>query len=68
VPLLARVPLDPLVVSGGDEGTPVVIAHPDAPSAQAITAAARRIVELVPPAADETCTARIAVMLEALGK
>jgi ATP-binding protein involved in chromosome partitioning len=67
VPLLARVPLDPLVVSGGDEGAPVVIAHPNAPSAQAISAAARRIVELVPPANDETCTARIALLMEALG-
>lgn len=68
VPLLARVPLDPLVVSGGDEGRPVVVAHPEAPSARAITAAARRIVELVPPAQEETCTARIAVLMESLGK
>lgn len=68
VPLLARVPLDPLVVSGGDEGSPVVLAHPNAPSAQAIIAAAKRITELVPPAQEETCTARIAVLLEALGK
>jgi ATP-binding protein involved in chromosome partitioning len=68
VPLLARVPLDPLVVSGGDEGSPVVIAHPNAPSALAISAAAKRIVELVPPAQEETCTARIAILLEALGE
>ena len=66
VPLIARVPLDPMVVDGGDVGAPVVDAHPDAPSAQAITAAAARIVELVPPAADETCTARIAVLMESL--
>ncbi len=66
VPLLARVPLDPLVVAGGDDGTPVVLSHPDAPSAQAITLAAKRIVELVPPAQEETCTARIAVLLEGL--
>ena len=68
VPLLARVPLDPLVVSGGDEGTPVVIAHPTAASARAITAAALKIVELVPPAEQETCTARVAILLEALGR
>lgn len=67
VPLIARVPLDPMVVAGGDSGAPVVDAHPEAPSAQAIIAAAARIVELVPPAADETCTARIALLLEALG-
>jgi ATP-binding protein involved in chromosome partitioning len=62
VPLIAQVPLDPQVVAGGDEGSPVVSAHPGAPSAQAIIAAAARIVELVPPAEDETCTARIAVL------
>ncbi|HEX5630717.1 MAG TPA: Mrp/NBP35 family ATP-binding protein [Acidimicrobiia bacterium] len=66
VPLLARVPLDPLVVSGGDDGMPVVLAHPDAPSARAIIAAAARIVELVPPADAETCTARIAVLMDGL--
>jgi ATP-binding protein involved in chromosome partitioning len=66
VPLIARIPLDPLVVAGGDEGAPVVRAHPTAPSAQAIIAAAARVVELVPPAADETCTARLAVLMESL--
>jgi ATP-binding protein involved in chromosome partitioning len=66
VPLLGQVPLDPQVVEAGDEGTPVVRAHPDAPSAQAIASAATRIIELVPPAADETCTARIALLMDRL--
>ncbi|MEX1207485.1 MAG: P-loop NTPase [Acidimicrobiia bacterium] len=66
VPLIASIPLDPMVVAGGDHGQPVVSAHPEAPSAQALIAAAARIVELVPPAEDETCTARIAVLLEQL--
>lgn len=66
VPLIASIPLDPMVVFGGDHGQPVVSAHPEAPSAQALIAAAARIVELVPPAEDETCTARIAVLLEQL--
>jgi ATP-binding protein involved in chromosome partitioning len=68
VPLLARVPLDPLVVSGGDDGTPVVLSHPEAPSARAIIAAAARIAELVPPADEETCTARIAVLMDGLAR
>jgi ATP-binding protein involved in chromosome partitioning len=66
VPLLAQVPLDPLVVAGGDDGMPVVAAHPDAPSARAIISGAQRLVELVPPAAVETCTARITVLAEQL--
>ncbi len=66
IPLIARIPLDPEVVRGGDEGRPVVRAHPDNPAAVAFGEAARRLVELVPPAEDETCTARIARLMEAL--
>jgi hypothetical protein len=54
------------VVAGGDEGRPVVTHHPDSPSARAITAAARRLMELVPPPGDETCTARAALLAEHL--
>jgi ATP-binding protein involved in chromosome partitioning len=66
VPLLGQVPLDPLVVAGGDDGAPVVDAHPGSPSAQEIISVAAKIVEIVPPAAEETCTARIAVLMEQL--
>lgn len=66
VPLIGQIPLDPLVVGGGDEGKPVVEAHPDSPSGSALMAIAARLVELVPPAADETCTARIAVLMDQL--
>jgi ATP-binding protein involved in chromosome partitioning len=66
VPLLGRIPLDPQMVASGDEGSPVVRSHPDAPSVQGIKAAAARIIELVPPAADETCTARIALLVDRL--
>ena len=66
VPLIGRIPLDQHIVSGGDQGTPVVRAHPDNPSARAFAATALRITELVPPAQDETCTARVARLLEAL--
>ncbi|MEN8115095.1 MAG: Mrp/NBP35 family ATP-binding protein [Actinomycetota bacterium] len=68
VPLLGRVPLDPGVVDGGDEGRPVIVADPDGPAATAITSVASRVVELVPPAAEDTCTARIAVLAEQIAK
>lgn len=35
VPFLGSVPLDPAIVDCGDEGRPLVIAHPDAPAARA---------------------------------
>ena len=66
VPLIGRIPLDPLVVGGGDEGAPIVQEHPDSAAGSAFVAAAARLVELVPPAENETCTARIAVLMEQL--
>jgi ATP-binding protein involved in chromosome partitioning len=66
VPLIAQIPLDPLVVEGGDGGAPVTDTAPTSPSGAAFVAAAAHLIELVPPAADETCTARIAVLMEQL--
>ncbi len=66
VPLLGQIPLDPNVVNGGDEGRPVVTSDPDGPAGAAIRSAADRLLELVPPAAADTCTARIAVLEEQL--
>lgn len=43
VPLLAEVPLDPRLRSGGDEGRPLVDSEPDAPASVALTEAARRL-------------------------
>ena len=66
VPLLGQVPLDPGVVNGGDEGRPVVTADPDGPAGASIRSVASRLLELVPPAAEDSCTARIAVLEEQL--
>ncbi len=66
VPLIGQVPLDPFIVAGGDAGTPAIREHPNSPAARAIAAAAQRIVALVPPAEDESCTSRIAVLAEQL--
>jgi ATP-binding protein involved in chromosome partitioning len=66
VPLLGQIPLDPNVVNGGDEGRPVVTADPDGPAGREIRSVADRLLELVPPAAADTCTARIAVLEEQL--
>jgi ATP-binding protein involved in chromosome partitioning len=68
VPLLGRVPLDPGVVNGGDEGRPVVVEDPGGPAGSAIRTVAARLIELVPPAAQDTCTARIAVLAEQLSQ
>jgi ATP-binding protein involved in chromosome partitioning len=66
VPLIGRIPLDPAVVSGGDDGVPVTVEDPDNPASRAFEAAAARLVELLPPAEMETCTGRIAKLIETL--
>ncbi len=43
VPLLASVPLSPLLRTDGDTGSPVVLAHPDDAAAQAIAQLAARL-------------------------
>jgi ATP-binding protein involved in chromosome partitioning len=43
VPLLGIVPLDPLLREQGDLGEPIVAAHPESESAQAIVAIAEAI-------------------------
>jgi ATP-binding protein involved in chromosome partitioning len=43
VPLLGQIPLDPRVREAGDDGTPIVLAEPDAPAARALNAVADRL-------------------------
>jgi ATP-binding protein involved in chromosome partitioning len=54
VPFLGEIPIDPEVRIGGDEGRPVVVAHPESPVSRALVAAA------------EQAAARISVL--AIGK
>jgi len=48
VPVLGRIPLTMALRAGGDEGEPVVAAHPEDPAAVAIRELAERIVSLGP--------------------
>jgi ATP-binding protein involved in chromosome partitioning len=43
IPFLGEVPIDTRVRSGGDEGTPIVAAVPDAPAAQGFAAVAGKV-------------------------
>jgi ATP-binding protein involved in chromosome partitioning len=66
VPLIGQVPLDPQVVTGGDEGAPVTRAVPQSPAAAAFSTTAKRLIELLPPVSEESCTGRIAKLIAAL--
>jgi len=66
VPLLARVPLEPGVASGGDRGAPLALEHPQSAAGQAFHELARRLAEeLMPPVEMAGCTARIFAAAEA---
>ena len=51
LPFLGRVPLDPRIVVGGDEGKPFVVEHPESPAAKAFDGIVKQIrANLKPPA------------------
>ena len=68
VQLLGAVPIDPRVAEGGDAGNPVVIAEPDSAAAVAVAAAAKELTALLPPIADDGCSARLTLVAEQLAK
>jgi ATP-binding protein involved in chromosome partitioning len=68
IPLLSRIPFDIRVVNGGDSGQPVAKALPPTGAALAFAEVAATLVHLVPPAQDETCTGRLAKLLEGLAQ
>jgi ATP-binding protein involved in chromosome partitioning len=45
LPFLGEIPLDLKVRVAGDSGTPVVVAHPESPEAQAFAAVAQRLID-----------------------
>ncbi len=64
-PLLARIPIEPAVASGGDAGTPAVLAAPDGAAAAAFRELAARIVEeVLPPIEMAGCTARMMELID----
>ena len=43
VPFLGSIPIDPRVVTSGDEGTPILISQPESPAAQAYVTVAKKL-------------------------
>lgn len=64
-PLLASIPIEPAVASGGDAGVPAVLAAPTGVAAQAFRDLAVAIVEdVLPPIEMAGCTARMMELIE----
>jgi len=64
VPLLGRIPFDLHVVADGDAGSPIVRSHPETETATAFKDVAARLIDALPPAGQETCTGRLARILD----
>lgn len=47
LPFLGRIPLDPQVVLGGDEGKPFVLAHPDSETTKAFLEVVKKVIQRV---------------------
>lgn len=47
VPFLGEVPIDPEIRKGGDEGTPIIISHPESPAAKAFMDVAERVLQTI---------------------
>jgi len=64
-PLLATIPIEPAVASGGDAGVPAVLAAPTGVAARAFRDLAAAIVEdVLPPIEMAGCTARMMELIE----
>jgi ATP-binding protein involved in chromosome partitioning len=62
-PLVAKIPIEAAVATGGDEGHPVALRDPESPAGAAFHDLAAQIVdELLPPIEMAGCTARILEM------
>lgn len=66
VPLLGSVPLDQSVVAGADSGRPVILGREKSEAADAMIDVVERLIQVLPPAELETCTGRIAKLIDDL--
>jgi ATP-binding protein involved in chromosome partitioning len=54
IPFLGRIPLDPAIREGGDQGSPIVVGRPESPQSQAIVQIARTLVSQLKQAEGES--------------
>jgi len=48
IPFLGEIPLDTAIRQGGDQGQPIVVVHPDSPSANAFYAISDQVLMHLP--------------------
>ena len=66
IPLLSKVPISETSVEESENGIPILLQENESPTKNAIQDLVNEITKVLPPVSDETCTGRLAKVLEEL--
>ena len=66
IPLLSKVPISETSVEESENGIPILLQENESPTKDALQDLVTKITKVLPPISDETCTGRLAKVLEEL--
>ena len=66
IPLLSKVPISETSVEESENGIPILLQENESPTKNALQDLVTKITKVLPPVSDETCTGRLAKVLEEL--
>ena len=66
IPLLSKIPISEDSVGESENGTPILLQKKETPTKEAMQDLVNTIIKVFPPVSDETCTGRLAKVLEEL--
>ena len=66
IPLLSKIPISEDSVGESENGTPILLQKKETPTKEAMQDLVNTIIKVLPPVSDETCTGRLAKVLEEL--
>lgn len=66
IPLLSNIPISEDSVEESENGTPILLQKNETPTKEAMQDLVNTIIKVLPPVSDETCTGRLAKVLEEL--
>jgi len=66
IPLLNKIPISEDSIEESENGTPILLQEKETPTKKAMEDLVNTIVKILPPVSDETCTGRLAKVLEEL--
>jgi len=66
IPLLSKIPISEDSIEESENGTPILLQNNKTPTKEAMQDLVNTIIKVLPPVSDETCTGRLAKVLEEL--